>query len=278
MRLEELNLSFIQNPHLQKEIAQFVDNEQKKLCKKQSIDTMLNPHEEKVFSLNDELLKDTLFLKEENTEPTTITSSNEITEIEEQTVTPVDYIEYHEEEFNDNEEDWSVSNNNDYDYIKDYEERSFENHEDDIHSLLLISDIYTYPRDYEIYENCYRGFLYIKSISEKEFFLPCVLTENGTIKYIPEHKDKYNHFYDYIEMYNWNSLGSINNTQLFIFTDNSFFQHVFNTEDNIIFNNPEQIKQHLILKEEIEKDSNYFYLSNKYNETSLMIKSKKLKI
>lgn len=278
MRLNELNLSFIENELLQQDIDQFVDIEQKKLREKQNFSNILNPNEVKVFSPVDELLKDTLFLKEENTETTTINPINQHSETEEHIVQQQNYIEYHEDEFNELNDDWVVDTKNEPYYLVEIEQSSFDNHDDRANDIFIKSDAYTYPRDYYVYNNAYIGFVYAKVFSRKEFFLPCVLTEDCRIKYLPEHKDKWNDFCDYLEIYDCVYTPNLLSRELFILTEHGFFQQSLQTEDNIIFNTPEQIKPRLILKEEIEKENNYIYLKNKYNENSATSTNKKLKI
>lgn len=268
MRLDSLNFDFIKNDFLKLGLSTFIESNSFKAKFNFHSHFSFNKSTNYSFNEEDEVLKDTLYFE---------TPSTDI-DFDFDNFTPSSHIEYHPEEFEDNDEDWmSIDNQYNFNDTQIIEVYSFENHEDNVCDLLIASDVYVLPIDYSVYLDSYQGFLYLKTYQNQEFILPCVLTKDSKIKYHPKFKENWNQYCDYLESVDKVNKPIFSKKDMYIFTEYGTFKESLTNSANLFFNLSEDLNVMIRLNESINKEKQYFQLIEKLpplNQSS----SKKLKI
>lgn len=265
MRLDSLNFDFIKNDFLKLGLSTFIENNSFKTKFDFHTHFSFNRTTKSSYHEEDEDLKDTLHFEELSTD---IVLDNS---------TPSSKIEYHPEEFEDNDEDWiNMDNQYNFNDTQIIEVYSFENHEDNVCDLLIASDVYVLPIDYSVYLESYQGFLYLKTYQNQEFILPCVLTKDSKIKYHPKFKENWNQYCDYLESVDKVNKPILSEKDMYIITEYGTFKESLTNSANLFFNLSEDFNLMIRLNEAIHKEKQYFQLIEKL--PPLSPSGKKLKI
>lgn len=188
-------------------------------------------------------------------------------------------IEFNPEKFLKNENDSQVfTSQHEYDpfihyYNIDYQSTKHSRGE----KFFLNSDVYSFPHDHDSSE-VYSGFLYLKSTSNQEFVLPCILSENSRLKHHHNFQDEWIEYFAAITSRAKSKYHAFIYKKLYIITKNSTFEIVLDNNFTDSFNNNEELTLFSALKDDLEKEKHFYHLSQKLSSIVSLPPIKKLKI